>query len=182
MNQNIELEELTNFDEALYLVKNYTAEPSIDDNTIVCDIFIKTMNMPEFTEWENLEKPFISELYIVPRLEYISQEIKDKVFDSMGFDESLKKYGSEFTQLEFISYGLGIRLAGGMESYATEKEAIEAMKDEVLPISGLIGFYMDKAWNKIGTTGWDTLNELVSNVDQFKASMTRIRSKMEIES
>jgi aspartate aminotransferase-like enzyme len=67
-----------------------------------------------------------------------------------------------------------------MESYATEKEAIEAMKNEVLPISGLIGFYMDKCWNRIGTTGWDTLNELVSNVDQFKASMDRVLSKKEI--
>ncbi len=181
MNQNIELEELTNYDEACYLVKNYTANPSIDDVTIVCNIFIKTLNMPELTEWDNLEKPFISELYIVPRLEYISQEIKDKVFDSMGYDESLKTYGSEFAQLEFINYGLGIRLAGGMDSYATEKESIEVMKNEVLPISGLIGFYMDKCWNQIGTTGWDTLNELVSNIDQFKASMKRIRSKMEIE-
>ncbi len=180
MSENVQLEELTNYDEACYLVKNYTSEPSIDDRTIVCDIFIKTMNMPEFTEWENLEKPFISELYIVPRLEYISQEIKDKVFDSMGFDESVKEYGKEFAQLEFINYGLGIRLAGGQESFATEKEAIDAMKDEVLPISGLIGFYMDKCWNQIGTTGWDTLNELVSNVDQFKASMDRVLSTKEI--
>jgi len=181
MTNDVELEELTNYDESCYLVKNYTAEPSIDDKTTVCDIFIKTMNMPEFTEWENLEKPFISELYIVPRLEYISQEIKDKINDE-NYDEFIKNGMPEFFQLEVIEFGLGIRLAGGMDSYATEKEAIDAMKDEVLPISGLIGFYMDKAWNKIGTTGWDTLNELVSNVDQFKASMTRIRSKMEIES
>lgn len=181
MSSNIELEELTNFDEALYKVKNYTAEPSIEDKTIICDIFIKTLNMPALTEWNDSDKPFISELYIVPKLEYISQEIKDKVFSSMGFEESLENYGSEFAQLEFINYGLGIRLAGGFESYATEKESIDAMKNEVLPISTLIGFYMDKSWNQIGTTGWDTLNELVSNVDQFKASMGRITSKMEIE-
>jgi hypothetical protein len=174
MSNNIELEEITNFDEAFYKVKDHTAEPSIEDETIVCDIFIKTLNMPALTDWDDLEKPFLSELYIVPRLEHISQEIKDKVFDSMGFEESLEKYGSEFAQLEFINYGLGIRLAGGMDSYATEKEAIDAMKEHVAGISTLIGFYMDKTWNKIGTTGWDTLQELVSNVDQFKASMERI--------
>ena len=179
MSQNIELEELTNFDEAFYLVKNYTAEPSIEDNTIVCDIFIKTLNMPALTEWDKLDEPFVSELYIVPRLEHISDEIKDKVCDSMGFEESLKAYGSKFLQLEFINYGLGIRLAGGMDSYATEKESIDAMKEHVAGISTLIGFYMDKTWNRIGTTGWDTLNELVSNVDQFKASMARITSKVE---
>lgn len=176
---NIELEELTNFDESVYLVKNHTAEPSIDDNTIVCDIFIKTLNMPALTEWDNLDEPFISELYIVPRLEHISPEIKNKVFDFIEYNERLEKWDSKFAQLEFINYGLGIRLAGGMDSYATEKESIDAMKEHVAAISTLIGFYMDKTWNRIGTTGWDTLNELVSNIDQFKASMARITSKTE---
>jgi len=179
MSSNIELEELTNFDEAYYKVKGYTAEPSIEDNTIVCDIFIKTLNMPALTEWDDLEKPFISELYIVPRIEHISEEIKDKVFSSMEYEEFLDSYGSEFAQMEFINYGLGIRLAGGMVSYATEKESIDAMKDHVAAISTLIGFYMDKSWNRIGTTGWDTLNELVCNVDQFKASMQRVTEKTE---
>ena len=178
--QNVQLEELTNFDESIHLVKNYTTLPVLDVSPIICDIFIKTLNMPALTDWKDETKPFISELYIVPRLKYISEEIKDKVFDSMGFDESLKKYGTEFAQIEFINYGLGIRLAGGMESYATKEEAIEAMKNKVIPISILIGFYMDKAWNKIGTTGWDTLNELVSNVDQFKVSLDRALQTKEI--
>ncbi len=174
MSLNIEIEELQNFDEAFYKVKNYTAEPSIDENTIVCDMFIKTLNMPELTDWDDLENPFLSELYIVPRLEHISQKIKDKVFDSMGFEESFEKCDSEFAQIEFINYGLGIRLAGGFDSHVTQKDAIDAMKNEVMPTSTLIGFYMDNSWNQIGTTGWDTLNELVSNVDQFSASMKRI--------
>jgi len=179
MINDIELEELTNFDEAIYLVKNFAAEPSIDEKTIVCNIFIKTLNMPALTDWEDEKKPFISELYIVPKLEFITQEIKDKVFSSMDFDESLKTYGPEFAQLEFINYGLGIRLSGGMDSYATEKESIDAMKNDVLPISTLIGFYMDKTWNQIGTTGWDTLNELVNNLDQFNESMNRITTQNE---
>ena len=61
-----------------------------------------------------------------------------------------------------------------MDSYATEKESIDVLKNDVLPISTLIGFYMDKTWNQIGTTGWDTLNELVNNLDQFNESMNRI--------
>ena len=176
---SVELEEITNFDESYYLVKNYTAEPSINDKTIVCNIYIKTLNMPALTEWEDEKKPFVSELYIVPKLEFITQQCKDKIFDSMDFDEFLKTYGDIFAQMEIINYGLGIRLSGGFESFATEKEAIDALKKDVQAISMLIGFYMDKSWNQIGTTGWDTLNELVHNKDQFKESMNRISTQTE---
>lgn len=178
-NNNIELEVLENYSEgeACYFVKNYAAGPSIDDKTIICDMFIKTLNMPEFTEWENTEKPFLSELYIVPRLEFITQENKDKVFECSGFDKKFEKEDQHYAQLDFISYGLGIRLSGGMDSYATQKESIDAMKNDVIPISTLIGFYMDKAWNKIGTTGWDSLIQLVSNTDALKATIDRMRNK-----
>jgi len=173
MKANIELEELTNCDEACYLVKEYTADPSIEDKTIVCNLFIKTLNMPALTDWKDEEKPYISELYIVPKSEFITQENKEKIIDD-NYDEFIKKYDAEFFQLEVINYGLGIRVGGGMDSYATEQEAIEAMKNEVIPVSSLIGFYLDKSWNGIGTTGWDSLRELVYNEDQFKASMNRL--------
>jgi len=175
MQANIELEELTNYDEACYRVKEYTTEPEIEGKTIVCDLFIKTLNMPALTEWDDEEKPYISELYIVPKPEFISIENKEKIIDD-NYDEFIKKYDAEFFQLEVINYGLGIRVGGGMESYATEKEAIEAMKNNVIPVSTLIGFFLDKSWNGIGTTGWDSLRELVYNVDQFNASWERVRA------
>ena len=173
MQAEIKLEELTNFDEACYLVKEYTTDPEIEGKTIVCDLFIKTLNMPALTDWNDEEKPYISELYIVPKSEFITQENKEKIIND-NYDEFIKNYDSEFFQLEVISYGLGIRVAGGMESYATEKESIDAMKNEVIPVSSLIGFYLDKSWNGIGTTGWDSLRELVYNENQFKASMNRL--------
>jgi len=176
MPPNIELEELMDYEESVYFVKNYTVDPILEETSIICDIFIKTLNMPELTDWEDESKPFLSELYIVPRLQYISQEIKDKVFDSMGYDDSFSE-DARFGQYEFINYGLGIRLAGGMDSYATQKEAIEAMKKEVIPISSLVGYYMDNPWNKIGTTGWDTLSQLVQNIDQLKVSIGRLQNK-----
>lgn len=181
MTNNIELEELENYNdgESCYIVKNYTAEPSIEDKSIVCNIFIKTLNMPALTEWDDEKKPYISELYIVPRLEFITQKNKDKVFEFSGFDQKFEKEDMHYAQLEFINYGLGMRLCGGMDSYATKQESIDAMKNDVLGISTLIGFFMDKSWNKIGTTCWDTLNELVHNKDQFNESMNRIRTHTE---
>ncbi len=172
-NNNISLEELTKGDEACYHVKDVTIDPEMDGKTILCDLFIKTLNMPELTDWKEKETPFISELYLVPRPEFITKEKIQSIIDFGGFDEEFLKEGAKFFQLEVINYGLGIRLAGGMDSYSTEKEAIEAMKNKVNGCS-LIGFYLDNAWNKIGTTGWDSLKELVSNVSAITATINRM--------
>ena len=171
----IELEELTNDDESCYYVKDFTVDPEIDGKKIICDVFIKTLNMEALTEWDD-ENPFLSELYIVPKPEFITQKNINSVIEFSGFDESFLNEDSKFFQLDVISYGLGIRVTGGMKSFSTQKEALEAMKKEVMALS-LIGFYLDKSWNMIGTTGWDSLNQLVSNEDALKATINRMDDK-----
>ena len=38
------------------------------------------------------------------------------------------------------------------------------------------GFYLDKAWNRIGSTGWDILNDLVGNGKSFiTAALDRMK-------
>jgi len=37
------------------------------------------------------------------------------------------------------------------------------------------GFYLDRAWNMIGTTGWDILKECVLGKDAIGASLDRIK-------
>ena len=35
------------------------------------------------------------------------------------------------------------------------------------------GFYLDKAWNRIGTQGWDVIRELVHGEDYIHATLAR---------
>ena len=172
---NISLETLENYSEGetCYYVKEVTIDPEIEGKTILCDLFIKTLNMPKLTDWDNEDEPFISELYMIPRPEFITKENIQSIIDFSGFDEKFIKEDAKYFQLEVISYGMGIRLAGGMDSYSTEKESIDAMKNEVNGCT-LIGFYLDNAWNQIGTTGWDSLAQLVNNVSAITATINRM--------
>lgn len=172
---NISLEKLDNYSEGekCYYVKDVTIDPEIDGKTILCDLFIKTLNMSELTDWNEPDTPYISELYMIPRPEFITKENIQSVIDFSGFDEKFIKEDVKYFQLEVISYGLGIRLAGGMDSYSTEKEAIESLKKDVFACT-LIGFYLDNTWNQIGTTGWDSLAQLVNNVSAITATINRM--------
>ena len=173
---NISLEKLENGceGEKYYYVKDVTIDPEIEGKTILCDLFIKTLNMPEITDWNEVDTPFISELLLVPRPEFITKQNIEKIIDFSGFDEKLIKEDAKYFQLEVISYGMGIRLAGGDESFSNEKDAIEALKKDVFACT-LIGFYLDNVWNGIGTTGWDSLNEIVNNQSAIQATIQRMR-------
>ena len=172
---NLKLEELEEGDQSVYFVKDNAITPEIDGKKIVCDLFIKTLDMAKLTDWQEEKTPFLSELYMVTRPEFITKENIASVIDFCGFDEKFIKEDARFFQKDVIDYGLGIRLAGGMDSYQTQKEAIDVMKKEVFKVT-LIGFYLDKSWNKIGTTGWDSLLQLVGNVDALQATINRMEA------
>ncbi len=174
--ENLKLEELAKGDESVYFVKDFTVEPEIEGKKIVCDLFIKTLDMPKLTDWNEDKKPFLSELYLVPRPEFITKENIQSVSEFGGFNLEFIKDDARFFAIDVISYGLGIRLAGGMDSFSTEQESIDAMKKEAQGCN-LIGFYLDKTWNQIGTTGWDTLLQLVGNVDALKETINRMEAK-----
>ena len=43
-------------------------------------------------------------------------------------------------------------------------------------MNAMRGFYLDKPWNMIGSTGWDILNELVGNGKDFiSAALDRMK-------
>jgi len=46
-------------------------------------------------------------------------------------------------------------------------------------IMGLIGFYLDRNWNELGTTGWDSIYTMTQGKDLFKPAMDRWRERKE---
>jgi hypothetical protein len=67
---------------------------------------------------------------------------------------------------EMISYTGGIRL-GEDESGRDPDELKQRLANKAPAYAGMIGFFLDSAWNRIGTTGWDSLNHLTKNKDLF---------------
>lgn len=56
-------------------------------------------------------------------------------------------------------------------------ELLETATAVIPNINRLIGFYMDKTINAIGTTNWDLLEDLLYNEDPFRKSLNRIKIK-----
>jgi len=45
----------------------------------------------------------------------------------------------------------------------------------------MIGFYLDRPWNMIGTTGWDSIYSMTEGKDLFKPAMDRWKNQKEEE-
>lgn len=96
--------------------------------------------------------------------------------------ESVDPYnGRQPVTVETISdYGLQVPLANewGAETW---QEGFDAIKAE-LAFGGVApAWTMDRAWNRVGTTGWDLVEDALFNEDSFKKSLDRLKERYDME-
>ena len=139
---------------------------------------IKVMAMSEFVaEDEDGHNDVHFELSLVPLPEYLNSKIKDEIADCMGVEE--------IDVYDIVSYGCCpyldrdcLTLNDDAELYnVTESEEVIRMLDACATASGTInslrGFYLDRAWNMIGNTGWDLLDNMINGEDWIKKALDR---------
>ena len=68
---------------------------------------------------------------------------------------------------DLLSHSGGIRL-GDDESGGDPNELKQRLADKTPAYAGMIGFFLDNAWNRMGTTGWDSLSHLTKNTELFR--------------
>lgn len=89
---------------------------------------------------------------------------------------------NEVNNFDIVSYGYGAKVSnemvGGIKSWKSRKikDKLNDISTVVDTIDAMRGFYLDCAWNRIGTTGWDSLQEMVKGTDKFKATLSRYNS------
>lgn len=160
-------------DEYWFKVLGVTAEPEIDDKVIKCDLFVHILNMPALTDWEDETNPFVGELLLIPQTKYIRQDKLDGVIECCGIEITKEILKSDMFQCDIMKYGYSIRLGDDIKGSDIDKMKQE-LANNAVPLAGLIGFSLDRPWNKIGSTGWDTLNELcISGEPCFKLALER---------
>jgi hypothetical protein len=87
-------------------------------------------------------------------LEAAKDKVKDALY-SMGLENEIKV--SEDLKIEsLLEYGIYATLWSNVGNNKTT--LIKQAKEEILPIETLLGFYMDKAENRLGNTGWDFIS------------------------
>jgi len=155
-------------DGSLHRVIDVTAEPMIT-RKIPSNIYINLINMEEATgdHFEPDEK-YVAEVILMPQWRYIHPKIKEEVASQNGwtvkeFEENTGagEDGYGWVADVMMSYG-GIRL-GSDESGADPDELVQRLADKAPAYGGMIGFFLDSAWNGIGNTGWDSLKLLTKN-------------------
>ena len=145
---------------------------------------IKVMAMSEFiAEDEEGYNDVYFELSLVPLPEYRNPTIKDEIADCMGV-EKIDVY-------DIVSYGGcpyldrdTLTLNDGVEIYdITENEDVVRMLDACATvcesINSLRGFYLDRAFNMIGSTGWDLLDNLINGEDFIQKTLDRYKDIQE---
>lgn len=131
----------------------------------------------EIIEVENQNEKIYSNLYLVPTAEYLNP----KKIQQVCKDYDVKPNMIDFDMIsnEFIFPILGqeaIDIAN-IQEFSEKDEYIEkyllsaSISSE--HINMMLGFYMDKIMNMIGTTNWDLLHSCLENIDPFKLALDR---------
>lgn len=125
------------------------------------------------------DAPILVELMLVPSFYDLTEENKKNIRDYNGYSDD-DKISEEWLWMDVLDYSFAVSM--GEESIDNptddirdewiESELIKAILESVVAVYESVdrtrGFYLDRAWNMIGTTGWDTLNNAINNEPLFK--------------
>ena len=114
---------------------------------------IHVFDMYELTGDEEFIGSKEVELEFVVLPNSLSEELSDDIRDSMGLSDD-----DDMDLYDIVSHG-GASVRFGMETFSDEEleDGILGAMNAVGTMDALRGFYLDKAWNFIGTTGWDVI-------------------------
>ena len=128
---------------------------------------IRAENAYELTGEPEYENVWHMEMLLVPTIDSLLPKKQKALQDMVGED-------GEPNIIDLIDEGSYVQI--GFEAVKVDPaEGYDAVMnpkyDEAASVvdnmNAMMGFYLDKPWNMIGSTGWDILNELVGNGKSF---------------
>ena len=136
---------------------------------------VRVENLYELTGDDDYEGKVAISLYLIPSESSMNETVRNRVRQSCGLDDD-----DDLDLSDIISYGLGACLSTEIVSNCRYTDGTK-VKGKLSAIANLLemfdsmrGFFLDRAWNAIGTTGWDVLNEMVNGKDYIQASFDRL--------
>lgn len=137
---------------------------------------IRAENAYELTGEPEDENVWHMEMLLVPTIDSLLPKRQKDLQDMVGED-------GEPNIIDLIDDGSYVRF--GFEAVKVDPDkgydaVMNPKYDEVASVVDIMnsmrGFYLDKPWNRIGSTGWDMLNDLVGNGKSFiMASLDRMK-------
>ena len=127
----------------------------------------------------NEEVGYVLELNMMPTLDFISTNKLKEIAEDYNIPiRELIEYdvlSNNWTPL-LASENIEFDIISDLSWYSEGIIDLIETSTSVIPnINNLIGFYMDKSVNMIGTTNWDLLRDLLFNEDPIKNTFSRFK-------
>ena len=160
-------------DDSLYVSKK-TYRHEEDDFTFDYNLLVRVEDLYSMSGEDEHKDKFYVELLMLPTKEYFNKSKLEDVAHCSGIDTS------EVNYYDIVSYGFGVQLSDEVvyaKSWNSKnlKDRLNAVATTYDTINNLRGFYLDRSWNRIGTTGWDSLCEIINGSDAILDSINRLQ-------
>lgn len=154
------------------LIEKRPFEVELEEKNINLHIFIQDTDMSEYEDTDD----HIITIGVVPSFESLSEKNKESIL-SQFMEEDRKSMEEDTMGLlqENLCYGFSVPLHEITVKPEEVEHAIESAIAVRFGISGLIGFELDRPRNRIGSTGWDILNDDCCDVDLVTATLSRYK-------
>lgn len=111
------------------------------------------------------------------------KEDRASILEKMRPEDAVKAGNAVLFGKDSVEYSLD-ECEDGFYDVLENREAAEKI-DAAASAAGFYenasGFFLDKYQNRIGSTGWDTLNEVLHGKDRIRAALERVERKREHE-
>lgn len=169
-------ETLVDYDSESYYKSKKTYHHDEDEFSFDYNYFVKVEDLYDLSGDDEHKGKFFVELTMIPTKEYCNEKILSNVaqFNGCEIDEIRlhdivdSGYGARigYETIEKIYSWNSPKLSNTLNGIATVIDTIDSMR----------GFYLDNYENRIGTTGWDKLHEMIDGTDAINETMKRWRA------
>lgn len=155
------------------LLKNDTFTVELDDKDVELHTYIEDIDMAEY---DSDSTDHIISIGVVPTFKSLSKKHQERILEQFMPEDRELLSNAALTH-EGLLYGFGITLHSVT---VKDLDKVEHTIDSAVAVhgavEGLIGFDLDRYQNRIGSTGWDYLNDYCNDVDLVQVALGRYQS------
>ena len=168
-----DMDNFTNHFDTIWISKE-PFKVQLDTKEIELHLFIEYLDMSEYTADCNTQEISIG---VIPTFDSLNDKHKEDLLSQFA-EEDREQYKANPTALLYDILCYGFKLTLHTETTEDLNKVDHLIKSAVAVspcVSGLIGFDLDRMFNRIGNTGWDFLSDYCEGADLIELVMDRYK-------
>ena len=168
-----DMDNFTNHFDTIWISKE-PFKVQLDTKEIELHLFIEYLDMSECIADCNTQEISIG---VIPTFDSLSDKHKNDLLSQFS-EEDREQYKENPTALLYDILVYGFKITLHIETTEDLNKVDHLIKSAVAVspcVSGLIGFDLDRVFNRIGNTGWDFLSDYCEGADLIELATARFR-------